>query len=433
MRDFLVTIIVLGALPAILMHPYLGVLAWSWIGYMNPHRLSWGFAQDFPFAMLIALFTLAGLLMSREAKKIPWTRESRLLLVFIFWMILTTLFSFYPDSAWLQLEKVIKIQLMIFITLVLMNNRDRIDKLVWVIALSLGFYGVKGGLFTLLTGGGFHVRGPLGTFIGGNNEIGLALIMTVPLMRYLQLQAKRQWAKMAWYGAMGLTVIAILGTQSRGALVGLATMLLFLVLKSRKKMLLLVLTALIIPLALVVMPDTWKERMHTIESYEVDKSVQGRFRAWQYAYDTALDNPLGGGFEAFRGRTDAHSIYFEVLGEHGFVGLGLFLLLALMAWRSGSWVIRSARGDGELNWVRDLASMLQVSMIGYASAGAFLGLAYFDLYYHLIALMVLCKVIVTRYVKEKADMGMISQVGEGLPGNYASYPHDHDFQGHRYR
>lgn len=431
MRDLIVTIIVLGTLPAILMHPYIGVLAWSWIGYMNPHRLSWGFAQDFPFAMLIALFTLAGLMISREPKKIPWTRESRILMVLILWMVLTTFFSFYPEHAWLQLEKVIKIQLMIFITLVLMTNRERIDKLVWIIVFSLGFYGVKGGLFTLLTGGGFHVRGPLGTFIGGNNEIGLALIMIVPLMRYLQLQMKRQWAKLAMYGAMGLTVIAILGTQSRGALLGLTAMLMFMVLKSRKKLLLLILIALMVPVGLIVMPDTWKQRMHTIESYEVDKSVQGRFTAWQYAYDTARDNPLGGGFEAFLGRTDAHSIYFEMLGEHGFVGLGLFLLLALLTWMSGSWVIRATRKNDELNWLRDLASMLQVSMVGYASAGAFLGLAYFDLYYHIIALMILCKVIAVKYTEEESAVETGDQPEEDMSGRNEPHVYDPYHQGPR--
>jgi probable O-glycosylation ligase (exosortase A-associated) len=123
------------------------------------------------------------------------------------------------------------------------------------------------------------------------------------------------------------------------------------------------------------------------------------------AFNMAKDRPLGGGFDSFHDYTfalyapnpgdvhDSHSIYFEVLGDHGFVGLGIFLVLALMTWRTASWVISRAHRDREKRWLADLAAMIQVSLVGYASAGAFLGLAYFDYYYTLIALVVLCKTI----------------------------------------
>lgn len=400
MRDIFVTVVIFALLPVILAKPYVGILTWSWVGYMNPHRLTWGFAADFPFAMLIAIATLVGLFLSKEPKRVPWTRESIFLLIFIIWMFITTFFAFYPDVAWLQFEKVIKIQLMTFITLILMYNRERIEKLVWIIVLSLGFYGIKGGIFTLTTGGVYHVRGPLGTFIGGNNEIGLALIMILPLMRYLQLRTEKTWMRIGWYGAMLLTVIAILGTQSRGALVGIVIMSVFLILKSRKRFVLLLVAALMIPLAITVMPESWKDRMYTIETYEEDTSAQGRFRAWKNGIRIASSNVTGGGFAAYLGGTDAHSIYFEVLGEHGYIGLFLFLVIGLLTWRTGTILIRQTRNIERLGWVRDLAAMLQVSIMGYAAAGAFLGLAYFDLYYHLVAMMILCKIIVANELVE---------------------------------
>ncbi len=404
MRDLFVTLVVFSGLPVILYRPYVGVLLWSWIGYMNPHRLAWGFARDFPFAMLIGVVTLLAVLFSKEPKRIPWTRETILLVMFILWMVVTTFFAFYPESAWLQLEKVIKIQVMTFVTLMLMINRERIELLILVIVVSLGLYGVKGGLFTLATGGNYHVYGPAGTFIGDNNAIGMALIMLLPLMRYLQLRANKIWMRVGLIASMVLTVIAILGTQSRGALVGIVAMALFLILKSRKRFILLVMMALMIPLAFSIMPETWFERMRTIETYQIDKSAQGRFRAWTYAIDVARERPfVGGGFEAFLGRTDAHSIYFEVLGEHGFVGLALFLWLGWFTWRTGTWVIRKTKKLDELRWAGDLAAMLQVSLVGYAAAGAFLGLAYFDFYYHLVALMVLCKTIAVTQTSEAAS------------------------------
>lgn len=415
-RDIAVTVAVLALLPLILRRPYIGILAWSWIGYMNPHRLAYGFAREAPFAMIIGATTLVAMLFMKEKIRLPWSRETAVLLLFVLWMCLTTVFSLQQEYSILQLEKVVKIQVMTFVTMILMLHRERLNLLVWVIVLSLGFYGVKGGIFTLMTGGGYHVMGPLGSFIGGNNELGLALIMILPLMRYLQLQRDRKWQRNLFTAAMALTVIAILGTQSRGALVGLAVMAVVLVLKSRRRFTLLLLAGLMIPVAMTVMPESWFERMHTIKEYEEDQSAQGRINAWHFAVNLAQDRPLvGGGFEAFHWRNfryyapdphdvkDAHSIYFEVLGEHGFAGLLIYLLLGFFTWRSAGGIIRSIRGREDMLWARDLAAMIQVSLAGYASAGAFLGLAYFDLYYHLIAMIIILRVLVRRQLAEAPE------------------------------
>ena len=413
MRDIFVTMAVFGSIPLIFMQPYVGILVWSWLGYMNPHRLAWGFSTNFPFAMIVAVVTIAALLFSKEPKRIPWTSESKLLVIFILWMLVTTFFSLYPDLAWTQFWKVIKIQVAIFLTLILINSREKIHALAWMIAVSLGFYGIKGGIFTITSGGGQHVQGPDGTFIGGNNEIGLALIMTIPLMRYLQLNTQRAWLRYGLIGAMAFTTLAVFGTQSRGALLGIAAMGLFLLFKSRQKIVLITLLAISIPVALSFMPQSWHERMGTIKTYDEDESALGRIDSWKFAFQQAVDRPLtGGGFEVFSGRTDAHSIYFEILGEHGFVGLILFLSLGIMAWRTGTWVVKSCKDQLELKWLSDLASMLQVCLIGYAVGGAFLGLAYFDLYYHLVAMLAICKLL---YLKAQAGEVDVVPQGKGAP------------------
>jgi len=143
---------------------------------------------------------------------------SILLAAFWAWMLVTTFFALNPVGAWEQWDKVWKTQLFVFITMMLLTTRARIEALVWVMVISLGFYGVKGGIFTILTGGSYHVYGPAASFIGGNNEIALALNMTIPLFRYIQLQARATWLRYAMGASMALTVVAILGTQSRGGL-----------------------------------------------------------------------------------------------------------------------------------------------------------------------------------------------------------------------
>jgi probable O-glycosylation ligase (exosortase A-associated) len=402
MRDIALTIVFFGILPLVLKRPYIGIYLWSWLGLMNPHRLTWGFAYALPFAQITAIVTLLSLFLSKERVRLPWTRESIVLLLFILWMLITTFFAFFPDQAWKQWDKVWKIMLMIYVTLMLINTREKLDWLVWVVVLSLGFYGVKGGIFTILTGGAFRVQGPAGTFIGGNNELALALIMIVPLMRYLQLQAKNVWIHRGLIVAMLLTGIAIIGSQSRGALVGILAMGAFLWLKSRNRLTTFLAVLAVAGAVLAIMPQEWHDRMATIKTYQEDESAMSRINAWMTAFNLAQDRITGGGYETFRERVfrqyapdptkvpDAHSIYFEVLGEHGFIGLGLFFLLALLTWHTGTRIKRRARDNPEAKWAADLASMTQVSMVGYASTGAFLGLAYFDLYYTLIAIMVIC-------------------------------------------
>ena len=115
MRDLLVTGIVFGLLPFIFKRPWVGILVWSWLGYMNPHRQTWGFAYDFPFAMIVGVVTILSFLFSQEKKEMPWTRETVLLLFFIAWMFITTFFAFYPEQADAQWNKVWKIQFMVFL------------------------------------------------------------------------------------------------------------------------------------------------------------------------------------------------------------------------------------------------------------------------------------------------------------------------------
>lgn len=427
MRDIAVTFAVFATLPFILRRPWIGILVWTWLGFMNPHRMAWGFSVNMPFAYIVALTTLVAMLFSKEEKRIPREREPVVLALFVGWMLITTLFAVYPALAWEQFEKVIKIQVMIFVAMMLITTPERLKMLVWTIALSLAFYGVKGGIFTILHGGVYRVQGPPGTFIGGNNEIGLALAMTVPLLYFLARGMSRRWLRSPLYAMMVLTALAAIGTQSRGALLGMGAMGLMFWLKSRQKIVVALLAAASVFAVVQVMPEAWYERMHTIQSYEQDRSAIGRVNAWWMAFNLAKDRPLGGGFETFqRGMfaiyapdptnvRDVHSVYFEVLGEHGFVGLFLFLLLALLTWRSASTIVRAVKAVPEYVWMGDLASMLQVSLVAYLAAGAFLGMAYFDYYYNVVLIVVIAKAMLRRE-------GLLGKIPRGV-ASIAQPPH----------
>jgi probable O-glycosylation ligase (exosortase A-associated) len=186
-------------------------------------------------------------------------------------------------------------------------------------------------------------------------------------------------------------------------------MLCFLIWKSKYRLGSVVAILITIPIALGIMPQKWFDRMNTMRHYEEDGSAMARLNSWSFAINVAMDRPVaGGGFEVFRPEYfaryapdttsfDAHSIYFEILGEHGFVGLSLFLSLGASVWWTSFRLRRRSRGDPELEEFEHLARMMQVSVVGYAVGGAFLGLAYFDLYYNLVAIVVIVKGVIAEY------------------------------------
>jgi probable O-glycosylation ligase (exosortase A-associated) len=212
---------------------------------------------------------------------------------------------------------------------------------------------------------------------------------------------------------MLLSAMAALGSYSRGALLAIAAMMLLMWLKSQQKLLGAFCILLCAPLALLYMPERWTERMDSISAYQADSSAMGRINAWQMAYNLARDRFFGGGFEIAEPSVfylyapdptavhAAHSIYFQALGEHGFVGLGLYLLLGVLTWRSASWVIRHSHNDPELLWASNLAKMIQSSLIGFAVGGAFLSLLYFDVPYYLMAAVVALRALTEQRLADR--------------------------------
>jgi putative inorganic carbon (hco3(-)) transporter len=110
-----------------------------------------------------------------------------------------------------------------------------------------------------------------------------------------------------------------------------------------------------------------------------------------------------------------------MLGEHGFVGLGLFLLLGVVTWFTASRLARKTKGDEELgSWMPDLMRMVQVSIIGYAAGGAFLSLAYLDLPYYILGFVVTASAIAKRravQLKQTKAPVVGAAVGSSLPVN----------------
>ncbi|WP_136679335.1 putative O-glycosylation ligase, exosortase A system-associated [Neptunomonas sp. XY-337] len=412
MRDLVVLFLVFGSLPFIFKRPYLGIIVWAWLSYMNPHRLAYGFAYNMPFAQIVALVLIIALVMTKDRQKIPVNGLVITWVFFLIWMGLTSLFALDSAAAKIQYVKVLKIQFLTFLTIILINSYEKMKMLIWIIVLSLAFFSVKGGIFTILSGGAHRVWGPPGSFIEENNSLALATLMMVPLMYYLYATEKHKWIKRGLLMGIPLSLASAIGSQSRGALLATISVAGFFWLKSKSKVLTGTLIVILGMVGFTFMPESWHERMSTIQTYDEDASAMGRIGAWIYSINAANSRITGAGFDSWSESTyamfspdavsisAAHSIYFSVLADHGWIGLLLYLTILFITWRSLSKVLNLTHNNVDLTDQNLLARMLQVSFIAYFTGGAFLSLSYFDLPWHLIVITLLLRQFVEKVVRE---------------------------------
>ena len=425
-RDTLVILIILLAAPVTLFNPYFGILMWTWIAYFNPHRYAWGAARYgfFQPAIIIAVPTLVGVLFAPKNSRI-FTREAIVLAAMWFWFGFTTFYiSLVPEfaghtaDAFVHLQEVSKILLMTFVAILLVNTRKKFRLLVLVILGSFGFRALVVAIWYLRTGGQFIVWGPEGSFLYDNNDFGLALNMTIPMFFFLARAEPKLWMRVGLRSLMACVVICVIGTYSRGAMVGLATVTLALIAKSRQKVLGLGFVAVAVVCVLTFTTNIWRDRMKDFMQGNLDASAYARLVAWGGGFNLAMHYPItGGGFDVFtdegifpefvppslRGALytkvghlhSSHSIYFEMLGEQGFVGLGLFLFLLLSCFLSMRGLRKQIQIYPQAEWAESYTHMFEVTLLAYMVNGATLGRAYFDFYYQIVALVILLKILVT--------------------------------------
>jgi probable O-glycosylation ligase (exosortase A-associated) len=316
---------------------------------------------------------------------------------------LTTIFAHNRELAFGKWEWVSKVLLMTFVMMSLFQDRARLRWLYMVAALGLGFYGFKGGIWVLVTGGGELVLGPDMSFFADNNTLGLALCVILPILLYLSREEERPWLKWFLRMTFSLSIISIIFTYSRGAFLGLLVILSALIWRSPWRLRFAGAILLVALVGAPLAPDRLWNRLGSIgeqESAETrDRSAAARLESWQTAWSIALTHPLmGAGFRAlfnadlwlrhygpgYMATSDAHSIYFELLEEHGFLGFGLYFAAVTSALLTLRRVRKRWRKHPEHGYISHYAEMLQLSFSAFLVSGAFLGVAYFDIFFMLL-------------------------------------------------
>lgn len=420
MRDLILLSVLGPFIPYSFLAPQVGLLLWCWVAFGSPQQLVFGFLSGKPINMVVAAACICGWVFSKEPKRLPHSPAAILIYILMIWITVTSYFGigdmFRNWDFWDRAEKTFVLALLI---MAVCNSRARINSIVWIIIIALGSFGVKGGLFVIATAGSYSVVGPPGTIITDNNHLSVALNMTIPLFIYLMWYSTNKFVKLGLLASVIFTMMAVVGTYSRAGFVGLAVVLGFFWLRSKAKIWVAILFIILIVPATQFMPEKWFNRMNSIENAGEDSSFQGRVDAWYFGTNVALARPLtAGGFGVFydatlwpkyapgRSMHAPHSIYFEVLGSHGFIGLAIFLGIAAISWQNAFWITRRTKNIPELAWARDLSIMIQVSFAAYFIAGATLTLAFYDVYYTLVAVLVVLRRHVAEHLgQQKVALG----------------------------
>jgi probable O-glycosylation ligase (exosortase A-associated) len=411
-RAVLLLAALLPCVPICFFRPFFGVIMWTIISFASPQWYAWGAAEYFPSAELIAIPTLLGFAIfnSRGWARMV-TRESILLLLLWLWFTFTSiissttpLFADHADVTWSRWQFVTKVLLMTVITMGIVDSFARLRTLVIVTASCFTFYVVKALPFIIMTGGAFRLYGPPRSMVEDNNDLGLALNMTLPLLFFLSQTEKHRRVKQLFLALVGIVILGIFCTYSRGALVGLVVVMALMLMALKQRLILIPMLLLAVVTAVVFAPDKWKDRMDlTKKDTTLDQSAYSRINAWTFSWNLAKAYPLtGGGFETFQTELfdrfapnshdvhGPHSVYFGVLAEHGFIGLALYLTLVISCFLSARRISKAAHSYGDEVAV-GYTLMFRFSLIGFLTSGLFLGRAYFDYWFAIMAFIVILK------------------------------------------
>ena len=399
MRDLILLGFIAGGLGMTLRYPFVGVLLWAWFTLATPQQSAYA-AASLPLNMIIAGVTFLSCFFHSEFRRIRLDIISVLLILFAGWLGISQIMSLDPDNSAQYFDRFLKILIFVFLCMMTVTTRLRFHALLWVFAIIMGFHGAKGGAYTLATLGQNLYFGIPNSILYDNNHMGIALAASLPIFLYLQGQVAHPLVKRAIQIVFGLSIIAILGTHSRGALVSLLAFGGFMWLRSSNKVVVLILVVFASVPALVFMPESWKTRMQTIENATEDASFRGRLDAWEINLKIANAHPLtGAGLrnpyeEKIARQVDqyltpraAHSIYFEILGGAGYIGFLLYMALLGTAFLKAAYSHSKYRFSDEGRWRSSFGYYAQVSLVVFGVGGASVSMEMWEGYLLIIALI----------------------------------------------
>ena len=374
---------------------YLCMIAVEYVGLAN----LWPILKVIRLSTLIAWGLTIALLSKHGLAEIKSYRQSRLLAIFVVWTAVSVLWaivqSYVPGQARVHLDYFA----LLVVTMYLIDRPARF-KILAVVFTGVMITIVLRNLDNLSVASRM-VRFRGAYFTGDGNDLAWTFVSLLGFPVFLVLGRVNIVLRGLGLAGFAISILAIVSTQSRGGVLALAAAVLYYWLFMAKRKALGVVTLLVLCAgALAVAPEGFVGRMETISEYDEDASAQGRLRAWKAAIQMGVHYPIGvgaGNFSSAYGRyyrpegltgyganrwISAHSVYFKVLGEYGFGGLALILVVLTTNVRSNQRLLRRIRSEGGSSHIPEAwPALLNLSLVGYAAGGIFLGgIAYPHLY-----------------------------------------------------
>lgn len=421
MRDVFLLAVLPFLIVAMMNRPFIGLGLWIWTALFFPNGWVYGVAGVIRYNLLFAGVTLFSYAIMKTRPKFRLTGTGALVLLFFAWTTASTAMGVgRPDMAWDIWDRFMKVVLLFVFVLAIVESKLHLDFFLGCVVLSVGFFADLEALKFLASGGGHMIVGIAGHVLGDRNELAVAFVMLLPLCVYLLRQYRGQSRVLSAFllATIALTVTAIIGTQSRGGFIALLALGTYFFVKSDRKLLVAAMVAVLALGLSHVVTSEWVSRIDTIDNAGQDASFMGRVVAWKLSLILASHNPFfGGGFKGLENfpvwaslsqefsssfpwfytgtalpdpvkARAAHSIYFQVLGDHGFVGLAIYLSILGTSLMRARRITRLARERGAPEWIAQAAIALQLTLFAFCVGGAALSFAYFDLTFAVIGLLI---------------------------------------------
>jgi len=416
MRDLAIALLMPLLLYLGFQRAFISLGLWLWTSAFTLGQLLYGFMGPFPFNQTFAILTFVSYGVHATQRN-KFIFDTSIFWIFVFFII-TTFSSFFQlgltdVTVWFRWDMYSKIVLFYIMTTLIVNKKVHFDFMAWMLLISIGALGAAEGTKFIFSGGAHRISWLRG-ISGDNNFVGLLIVVVLPLAYYLFSQVSSKVVKIGFVFTMLLLMLGLVATYSRGAFIGLVIVLLSFVKGSKNKLSWILAFFLIGLAASNFLPDTWFTRMDTVGEAKQDSSFLGRVMVWKMSYIIASHNLFGGGFKAVEqayiwrqylpyfdsldfipsaipadhGKA-AHSIYFQVLGDHGFLGLFAFLMILLTSYFKITRLIKLAVKEQMDEWIIILSKMLKLSLTVYCISGALLSAAYADFIYAILA-MIFC-------------------------------------------
>lgn len=421
MRTVALSIVILTALLFCLRSGFVGLLTWTWFSVMMPQAEAWVPTILYRINLIAGVLTVLAIVMAKDRKFPPINIFVILLSFLSVIIVLSQVFSLNRELSFDQFNRGAETMFATLAILILANTKVKIQSLLWVFILSLGYYGTTRGLYTIASGGAPGLTGPAATIIKDNNHLAVAIASAIPLSYYLIRTSLDIRARLLALSVSALGIVAVIGTNSRGGLISLGVLGIGFFMRSKQKLFSVILAGVVTVGVLLFMPPSWFSRMDTISSADKDSSFMGRVEAWEVAYRIGLQYPLLGigaqlhylpeynfrvvpivtvSGEPYQKRA-THNAYLEILAGNGFPALGAFLAMMATTYFWSNKIIKLTKDVPLLFWANELASMLQLSLLVFAVGAMALSMEYWFGFWLTMALTVNLREIVLRDLKEK--------------------------------